>query len=376
MLSSLLPRLPGTFYPLSREGNEFGVEAPGAGRATGTTINPPMRRRTKATVLTVLIIVLLLVLAALLRKTAPPEAARLLPESDGIIYFNLRPLRAYTHFDRHPVPHDPAYQSFIDATGFEFERDLDQAAFALHRMSNPLGPNGPVAFSEVFIGHINGKRLDNYFASLASAKEEYAGHTIYSIPSQGRTVRVVLLGYDIVAASNAPTPEQIHSIVDRYRTAALPFSGSSLLREHYSEIPLLSLAWGIGKLSLPLKRDGINILGFNIPVALDTTFLASLRWAGTLKLRVEEIAPNQIAATASFDALRTALLLFRTAENNLPSRATNPDWQNLLNSAEVHQRKDRTTFTADVPVSLLDKLLTAQDSLHALPSGRPQPAAP
>src|SRR6185437_1760212 len=137
-----------------------------------------MRRRTKATGLTILIILLLLALAAILRKKAPPEAARLLPESDGIVYFNVRPLRAYTHFDRHPVPHDPAYQSFIDATGFEFERDLDQAAFALHRMSNPFGPNGPIAFSEVFIGHIDGKRLNSYFASLASEKEEYAGHTI------------------------------------------------------------------------------------------------------------------------------------------------------------------------------------------------------
>src|SRR6202012_1988449 len=87
-----------------------------------------MPRRTKATIIIVLIVLLLVGLAAYLRRNAPPEAARLLPESDCILYFNLRPLRTYTHFDRQTVPHDPQYQAFIDATGFEFERDLDEAA--------------------------------------------------------------------------------------------------------------------------------------------------------------------------------------------------------------------------------------------------------
>lgn len=330
-----------------------------------------MRRRTKATVLIVLIILVLLALAAFLRKNAPPEAARLLPESDGILYLNLRPLRTYTHFDKHPVPHDPAYQHFIDATGFEFERDLDQAAFAIHRMKNPLGPNGPLAFSEVFIGHMDGKRLSKYFASIARSQEQYAGHTIYEIPSQGRVVRVTLLGYDIVAASNTPTPEQIHSIVDRYRTAALPFSGSSLLRQHYSDIPLLSLAWGIGKLSLPLKRDGISLLGFHVPVALNTTFIASLRWAGELRLRVVEIAPTQAAATASADALSTCVGILRMAEDNLPGRMTNANLRRVLDSTRIQHRKDRAIAIATIPPELIGNLLTAPDSLHSLP-GSPQ----
>lgn len=335
-----------------------------------------MRRRTHLTVLIVLGIVLLLVLAAFLRKEAPPEAARLLPESDGIVYFNLRPLRAYTHFERHAVAHDPAYQDFINATGFEFERDLDQAAFAAHRMSNPLGPNGPVAFSEVFIGHIDGKRVSNYLASIASSREEYAGHTIYEIPSQGRVVRVALLGYDIVAASNTPTPEQIHSMVDRYRTAALPFSGSSLLRRHYSDVPLLSLAWGIGKLNSPLSHGGVRILGFTIPLSLDTTFIASLRWVGALHLRIEEFAPTQTEATASADALSTFVAIGRAAENNLPAAMTNADVRDLLNSADIQHRNDRAVVTATLPVALVNKLVNAPDSLHSLPKtpGHPDPA--
>src|SRR6202000_3304191 len=99
-------------------------------------------------------------------------------------------------------------------------------------------------------------------SGVASTQEEYSGHTIYSVPSDGRTVRVTLLGYDMVAVSNTPTAEQIHSILDRYRSAALPFAGSSLLSDYYEEVPLLSLAWGIGQIGLPLGDGGdVRVMG-------------------------------------------------------------------------------------------------------------------
>jgi hypothetical protein len=336
-------------------------------RGPGAMIPARMPRRTKATIIIVFLVLLLVALAAYLRRKAPPEAARLLPESDCILYFNLRPLRAYTHFDQHQVPHDPQYQAFINATGFEFERDLDEAAFALHRMPNPLGPNGAVAYSEVFLGHIDGQRLGNYLASIAADTEKYAGHTIYNIPSNGRTVRVALLGYDMVAASNTPTPEQIHSMLDRYRTSALPFSGSSLLTDHYPEVPLLSIAWGIGKITVPLKSDGIRILGFHFPLELNSTFIGSVRWAGALRLRIEEIAPTELAATVSSDALSTMVAIGRAAENNLPSAMTNPDLRDLLNSTDIEHKDDRAVVTATLPVALLQKLVSAPNSLRSLP---------
>jgi hypothetical protein len=339
----------------------------------GAIIRARMPRRTKATIIIVFLVLLLVALAAYLRRKAPPEAARLLPESDCILYFNLRPLRSYTHFDQHQVPHDPQYQAFINATGFEFERDLDEAAFALHRMPNPLGPNGAVAYSEVFLGHIDGQRLGAYLASVAAETEKYAGHTIYGIPSNGRTVRVALLGYDMVAASTTPTPEQIHSMLDRYRTSALPFSGSSLLTDHYPEVPLLSIAWGIGKITVPLKSDGIRVLGFHFPVELNSTFIGSVRWAGALRLRIEEIAPTELAATVSSDTLSTMVAIGRAAENNLPSAMTNPDLRDLLNSADIEHKNDRAVVTATLPVALLQRLVSAPNSLRSLPQpSRPQ----
>src|SRR6202789_2835104 len=209
-----------------------------------------MHKRTRYSLLLVLALVAALLAAIWLRKTAPPEAARLLPESDAILYVNLRPLRAATHFDRTPVPRSPDYQQFVDATGIVPERDLDSVAFALHRMDNPNGPNGPVGYSEVFEGRFDGQRLALYLATIATAKETYAGHDIFTIPvGDGKAVRplrIAQLGYDTLAASNMPTAEQIHSILDRNRAAASPFSGSSLLSARYRDGPAFSSAWAIG----------------------------------------------------------------------------------------------------------------------------------
>jgi hypothetical protein len=215
-----------------------------------------MRKRTRYSLFIVLALVAALISAIWLRKHAPPEVARLLPESDAIIYVNLRTVRLASHFERAPVSRSPDYQHFIDATGIDPERDLDAAALALHRMDDPRGPNGPVAYSEVFEGSFDGDRLARYFASIASSQEEYAGHTIYTIPMEGRQFRIAQLAYDTIAASNMPTPEQIHGMLDRYRAAASPFSGSSLLDTYYRDVPLLSTAWGIGHIGLPFSDSG------------------------------------------------------------------------------------------------------------------------
>lgn len=326
-----------------------------------------IRRRTRITIAVVVVILLLLAVAVYLRKKAPPEAARLLPESDGIVYLNLRPLRTFTHFDQHPVTHDQDYQSFINATGIQFERDLDEVAFALHRMPDAAGPNGPVAFSEVFVGHFDGRRLMHYLEGLSSVQENYVGHTIYNIPSEGRTVRVTLLGYDMVAVSNTPTSEQIHSMLDRYRSAALPFSGSSLLTDHYAEVPLLSLAWGVGQIGLPFGDSGnVSIFGLRLPISFDSTFIASIRWTGSLRLRIEEIAPTEEAATSSAESVKMLLNFVKNAENVTPG-VTGSELKPLLNSIQIEHHKDRAVLHATVSPQLLERLVNPPGKLQEQP---------
>ena len=325
-----------------------------------------MHRRTRVTIAIVVVVLLLLAGAIYLRKKAPPEAARLLPESDGIVYINLRPLRAATRFDQHPVKHDPEYQRFIDQTGIEVERDLDEVAFALHRMPDPKGPNGPVAFSEVFVGHFDGRRLSSYLASIAASTENYAGHEIYDISSDGRTVRVTVLGYDMVAVSNMPSAEQIHSILDRYRTAALPFAGSSLLAAHYSDVPLLSLAWGVGQIGLPLgdAAGTVQLMGMSLPLTFDATFIASLSWTGKTRLRIEEITPNDAAAKTSTDSMEALLNFARAAEDGASPAMADPDIRALLDSAQIEHHKNRVVLTATLPAGLLKKLMNAPVNLE------------
>src|ERR1035438_6228710 len=161
-----------------------------------------MNRRTRRTLWIVAAVLLLLAVAIFLRSKAPPEAARLLPESDGILYFDLKPVRSFLHKDVKPPQRVPEYQQFVDATGIDWERDLDEAAIALHRMPDPRGPNGPVAYSMVLVGKLTGARLSGWLDSHAVSRETYAGHTIYNIPSEGRTVRVAQVGYDMMAVSN------------------------------------------------------------------------------------------------------------------------------------------------------------------------------
>src|SRR5271167_582851 len=143
-----------------------------------------MHRRTRRTLLIVAAVLFLLAVAVFLRSKAPPEAARLLPESDGIIYVDFKPLRAFVHKDLKPPRPVPEYQQFIGATGIDWEQDLDQVAIALHRMDDPNGPNGPVAYSMVLVGRLTGQKLNTWLDGHATSREEYAGKTIYNIPSE------------------------------------------------------------------------------------------------------------------------------------------------------------------------------------------------
>ena len=81
-----------------------------------------------------------------LRKHAPPEPARLLPGADGFVYVDLKWMRRADMANHLPaVPHDPEYEQFIQATGFQFERDLQEAAIAIHYASPQTG--GETRFS-------------------------------------------------------------------------------------------------------------------------------------------------------------------------------------------------------------------------------------
>ena len=333
-----------------------------------------MHRRTRRTLLVVAAVLVFLAVAVFLRSKAPPEAARLLPESDGILYINFRPVRAFLHKDMKPPERVPDYQQFVNATGIDPEHDLDQAAIALHRMANPNGPNGPVAYSLVLVGKVDGNRLKTWLAAHAASEERYAGRTIYSIPSDGRTVRVAQIGYDMVAVSNTPTPEQIHSIIDRRRTAALPFAGSTLLAHHFHEVPLLALAWGVGQIGLPFSESGaIEVFGFRLPLEDGTTLIASvtpmLRLTGELRLRVEEIAPSEQTAQSQAAALNVLVNMARGFTAPLGANPANDALKQVLATTEVDQRKERVVVTARLQSEKVAQIAEDENAQGQVTSG-------
>jgi hypothetical protein len=337
-----------------------------------------MHRRTRRTLWILAAVLLLLAVAIYLRSKAPPEAARLLPESDGIIYFNLKPIRSFLRKDLKPPRRDPDYQRFVDDTGFDWERDLDQVAIALHRMSDPHGPNGPVAYSMVLVGNLTSKHLNAWLEAHAASRESYAGHTIYSIPSENRTVRVAQIGYDMLAVSNMPTAEQIHSMLDRHRTAALPFAGSTLLNEHYHDVPLLSIGWGMGQIGLPFSESGaIHILGFSLPLEDDSTIVAAvtpaLSLGGSLNVKLEEFAATDDVAASQAAALATLVTLARGFTVPLEANPANNGLRQLLRTAAVTQKRNRVVVTATLSPALLTKLAEGENSS---PDSAPETALP
>jgi hypothetical protein len=150
-------------------------------------------------------------------------------------------------------------------------------------------------------------------------------------------------------------------MVDRHHTAALPFAGSSLLAEHYHEVPLLALAWGVGQVGLPFSESGaIKIFGLSLPLASDSTIVASvapeLPEVGTLRLRVEEIAPTDDVAQSQAAALATLVTMARSFTSALGENTANRTLKELLKTAEVTQKRNRVVTTATVSPALLSGL--------------------
>ena len=192
-------------------------------------------------------------------------------------------------------------------------------------------------------------------------------------------MRVAQIGYDMVAVSNTPTPEQIHSMLDRHRTAALPFAGSTLLNEHYHDIPLLSMAWGVGQIGLPFSESGaIHIFGLALPLEDDSTILASvtpaLSLGGSLNVKVEEIAPTDDAAASQAAALATLVTLARGFTLPLTANTANNGLKQLLKTAEVGQKRNRVVVTATLSPALLANFAENENS-SSPPSTNLNPAA-
>src|ERR1700678_2152243 len=325
-------------------------------------------RRTFPVVLAVLAIAGAVILAVQLRKHAPPEPARLLPGGDAYFYLDLGPIRkANTSKELPAVSHDAEYERFIHETGFEFERDLDEAAFAVHYPAKwPGGGTGGSApeprFSEVLVGKFQGERLTGYLRQISQSIENYQSVDIFTIRLEGRTLRVAVLSADSVAASNHDDPAVIRGMIDHSRRLASPFGGPALLRQYYKHVQFASLAWAVARIDPSARNIGGwgALFGAPATVVASGTYLSPLHLnlrADAIHLRAEAFTENPEDARSIIDKVNVFVALTHTAETSLGTHGTDPDVKSFFESLQVKQDGNRAVLNAAVPFGFLRKML-------------------
>jgi len=324
------------------------------------------------------------VLLVLARRNAAPEAARLLPECDGVVYLDLRNIHRLTLFSRAPGPkRDPEYEDFIRTTGFDFERDLREAAMAVH-LPKP-GAAGPAEnrYTEILVGQFDRQKIEAYLKKISRSMEVYQGTEIYAIPVEQRQVRVAILAFDRVAISNTDDPEVIHGVIDRAKHLALPVRGPSLLPQYYRHVPLASLAWMIAAIppASASPRPGSSYPipgGFDALLPANSTIIASIRYLGAVHAKAEFLLGSEQRAQQFAGQAGAFLELFKSIEVSIPHSGNDPDVKTVFDSLKVEQEKEHVVLSASIPTGFLKKFFSepilSLDSQQAASSGEKAPA--
>lgn len=315
-------------------------------------------RRFRLLALSVLLVAAVVTVVVGLRKIAPPEAARLLPGADAFVYVDLQWARRAMILTGLPqVKRSPEYDRFIQETGVDFERDLEQAAFAVHYP--PAGTQAKESrYSEVFVGHIDATRLSGYFGRLARSVDTEQGVEIYNIPLDDHILRAAILGPDMVALSNHEDPAVIRGVVMRSRKRASPFGGPSFLRAYYKRVPFASMAWVIARVDPKMAADGLP----QLPVATGALLrspavvVGSARLIRAVHVRAEAFTASPGEAQELTGKLDALLALLRFSEAETPSGGPDVEVKAFFESLKVAQEKDRAVLTATMPLGFLQKV--------------------
>jgi hypothetical protein len=316
-----------------------------------------MRKRRLLIALTVVLVFAVIGLLLWLRARAAPEPVRLLPEGDAVLYVNLRPLRAITTISLPAVKRAGDYEEFVHATGFEFERDLRQAAFTVHLPRTRENPGDETRFSEIFVARFDHDKVTDYLRKKSRQVERYRETEIFTIPVENRTVRVAIVGVDMVAVSNVASPGIMQGMIDRSREVGLPFGGPKLVRDYNRHVPFGSLAWSVAALSRSGRKNLTLPGGFELPFPQDTTLVTSVRFSGNVLIKAEAFTPNQEEGKRLAESLGLLLALFRAIQTNLTSSGADPDVKGFFESLEVKQDDNRVVVNATLSPAFIQKIV-------------------
>lgn len=338
-----------------------------------------MRRRNIIIVVVVLAALVAATAMLLLRRGHAPQSARLLPAADAYFYIDLAPLRAAGLFKNAPANIDPDYAQFVGDTGFQFERDLDQAAFAVHLPPAAAADSRTppeTRYSEVFVGRFDGAKLAAYLRKTADSSRPYGNTLIYSIPLPGRTLRVAVLSKRMVASSNAESQLAIQEIIDRY-AETFTGSGPDLLRRFYRHVPLASLAWAVARTASADQQGNAKFVlpgGFDLFFPPDTVIVAAVRYLGSVQVRADAFTRTQDDAQRVSDQLNAFLAIARTVEYRGQAGAVDPDLKAFFDSISISQFPDRAELNATIPPGFVKKLVSEPpvEAISAAPPAAPE----
>lgn len=299
------------------------------------------------------------------RSGGPPEITRLLPEGDVIVYANLKPAHLFDLAKSKPVQVEGEYQRFIDQTGIQFERDLDEVAMS--RRDTPDGRDTESA--EVFVGRFDEQRLRSFLESISTQRDSYHGRILYVVPHQGHTVRVCVLDPKRVAVTNMASSDAIHQIVDAVEDSP---SGPSLLQGYYQHVPVASLAWLILRNGSGSKAPMGS--GWSFDFLENTVTVGSVRFEGDLRLRADVIAATENAAKQVVDSAGSFLSMYRTVAESVGTHGTDPDVKAAIDSIQVQQNKNVAVFTATLSQRFLKKVVSEAASQAPTAAASPSPS--
>jgi hypothetical protein len=293
-----------------------------------------------------------------------PEIARLLPEGDAIVYANLKPAHLWDLTRSTPVAVEGEYQNFINQTGIQFERDLDEVAMSRRDTADGKDTES----TEIFLGRFDAQRLKTYLESISTQRDSYHGRLLYIIPHEGHTVRVCVLDASRVAVTNMASSDPMHEIIDGIDSSP---AGPSLLQSYYRKVPVASLGWLIvrngptqaAQLPGPLSFDFLN----------NTVTVGSVRYAGDLKLRADVIAATDDSAKQVVDSASSFLAMYRTVAQSVGTHGTDADIKAAIDSIQVEQNKNVAVFTATLSQRVLKKLVSDVGPRSAAPTASPSP---
>ena len=267
-----------------------------------------------------------------------PETVALLPEGDLLVYANIKPLH-FVNLNKSD-PDDPEYQDFVRQTGIEWGRDLDNVAVS---QRNP-GANSES--SAIFTGQFDSARLTNYLKKLSTGTERYADKVIYSIPHEGRTVRVTILSPTTVAVTNVGPADQIHSIIDKFRNSSLAGRGPYLFETHYRDVPFGSLAWATVR---PVIAPLLDFLD-------NATTVASLRYSGSIHFKGQIFTESEASAQDLVERANGFLALYKSVGKSFGTKGTDPDVKAMINSIKVEESGKSALITATIPEGFIQKV--------------------